>query len=290
MASGYNSRSLFSVNLEIPYDKNHLFRLVGTMTAFTLTAINSTDSTVAVNSRYGLLLVVLVEGWLLTWFQLKTHLCNYADNIDAFKEYEWQSLFNDAYGAVDRSTICENVKIMVFVATGCLIVSLGSSLFALILAVVTRHRGNPELRPQQHLRHCGIAIMIMGACMAGIILPPIVFTFMLPDFVMLENTPVSIREGVFVGALAGVGIIPAIVGYHLDKSVLKSKMEFETLIWTSAYDENATKRQKMLADADALEAAKMGGLVAPADLARQAVGPAQHSVDKYLIQRTGPWR
>ncbi|CDJ56355.1 hypothetical protein, conserved [Eimeria maxima] len=81
--------------------------------------------------------------------------------------------------------------------------------------VYTRLRGNPELRAQQHFDHCQTGIIVMIVCMAGIILPPVVFFFFIPNYLLVSDTPLYVREGVFVGIIAGLALIPAIVGYHM---------------------------------------------------------------------------
>ncbi|KAL8272782.1 hypothetical protein Esti_003332 [Eimeria stiedai] len=146
-----------------------------------------------------------------------------------------------------------------------------AALVAVGLMVRTRMKGSPEIRAQQHYDHCHQAMLVMGGCIFGIAVPPVVFTVLLPSYIMVGNTPLTIREGVFVGVLAGLSLIPAIIGYQVDKTVLKSKIEFDSLIWATAVDTGAVKRAEMLQDIEALEAAKFGGLIAPSDLARQGL-------------------
>ncbi|CDJ65392.1 hypothetical protein, conserved [Eimeria necatrix] len=298
MAAAPNPRSIFAFTAANPYDKNHLLRLGGALAAFFLAALNSAvlvfyysaDSNVKVNSRWGLFLVVIVDGWLLTWFQLKTHLCSYAENPKALAQYEWRDLFESAYGAVDRSKLCDEAEHMLIIAMACCFVAVASALASVAFVVLTRLRGNPELRAQQHYDHCKTGMMVMAFCMFGTILPPIIYAFTLPDFVIVEATPVKMREGVFVGVISGLALISAIMGYHIDRSVLQSKMEFEKLVWASLQDDRLLLRQQMAADADALEAAKFGGLQTPAQLARQVNPENRKGVDKFLFERAGPWR
>ncbi|KAL8427252.1 hypothetical protein Efla_002690 [Eimeria flavescens] len=247
--------NFFALSLKNPFDQNHLLRLTGTVGAFLLIAIDifvsvfyfSTDDPVAVNSRFGLFLVVMVEGWTCTWFQLQTNLCAYAGSSTAFAQFEWRDLFESAYGKVNKSTICDDTQKMMVIATVCWVVPLLSALVAVGLMSSTRAKGSPEIRPQQYSQHCSNAM----------------------------NTPLNIREGVFIAVVAGLAIIPAILGYHVDKSVLKSKLEFDSLVWATAADTAAQRRCEMLQDIEALEAAKFGGLVAPSDLARQGAAEYQ---------------
>ena len=51
--------------------------------------------------------------------------------------------------------------------------------------------------------------------------------------------------------------------------MLRSKLEFERLVWDSAAEAKRAPWPQMMMQADVLETAKFGGLVSPADLARQ---------------------